>query len=199
MGAEAMVRIHQRCGSSTPTNWPSCAGTLAAWSQRLEDEPGPIAAASDALARSARIKRATPAPRRSVVPSFARTALLLASASRGGQGISADLALVRQLMKTTEANVLMHRAAQEARQAEAVRVQTLRKVHAFADDLEARYVPSTPAAPVVELDPELAAIGERLAVVERGRRPAGSPVPTRLEPGKPRVATRDQGDRKSVV
>ena len=164
------------------------AGALAAWSQRLEDEPGRIAEASDALARSAQIKRTTPGPRRSVVPSFAGTALLLASASRGGQGVSADLALVRQLMKTTEAIVLMHRVAQEARQAEAVRVQTLRNVRAVVDDLKARYT-----GPVVELDPKLAAIRERLAVVESGRRPAGSPVPNRIEPDKPRVPTREQG------
>nr|WP_260459422.1 relaxase/mobilization nuclease domain-containing protein [Actinotalea ferrariae] len=158
------------------------AGALAEWSRALEDVPGPIAAAADTLSRSAQTRRPPqPAPASSL-PSIAGAALLLASASRSGHGAVAEAAMVRQLMKLVLAVAKMHEAARELRQAQAVRDQTLVQMERLTRDREQRFGFGDRVAQVEVNDPELAASMRRREAARAGLGPAGSPIPTPIEP-----------------
>lgn len=71
------------------------AGAFAAWSYRVEAEPGSLAATADALARSAE-QRTSTRLQRTLGVSASGAALLLASAARGGQGATAQAIMLRQ-------------------------------------------------------------------------------------------------------
>ncbi|MFC5382150.1 relaxase [Aquipuribacter nitratireducens] len=108
------------------------AGALAAWSLRVEQTPGPLAEAADALARSAHVRAAdVPASRPADVSAVKGATLLLASLSRGGRGSVAQAILLRQLMNLAKAIHDAHVAvgeAQRAAQVAAVARQQLRQV-----------------------------------------------------------------------
>ncbi|WP_218682767.1 hypothetical protein [Microbacterium sp. BF1] len=73
------------------------AGAFAAWSNAVENEPGDLARASDILSRSAQTWRAPIKPKPTSMGSLAGTAMLLASAARGGQGLAAQVVMIHQL------------------------------------------------------------------------------------------------------
>lgn len=94
-------------------------GALAAWAAKAHPEvAGDLAAASDALARSAQLRRQPERAPRSPSPA-AGAALMVASLARSGRGITAQIALMEQVIRTVEAIVQMHRAVGEARMARA--------------------------------------------------------------------------------
>ncbi|BDZ44021.1 hypothetical protein GCM10025865_33200 (plasmid) [Paraoerskovia sediminicola] len=64
------------------------AGAFAAWSNAVEQTPGSLAAASDALSKSAQTYHRTPSPQKAGLVAISGTAMLLASAARGGMGPS---------------------------------------------------------------------------------------------------------------
>lgn len=92
-------------------------GAFAAWSTRVEPEPGPLAATADSLARSAELRRSPQQPIRAGLPSAAGAALLLISAGQGGRGTVAQAIMLRQLANLAKALHDMHRADQDARRA----------------------------------------------------------------------------------
>lgn len=132
-------------------------GVLAAWSVRLEArEPGPLAAAADALARSAQTPVGRPRARRAGrVKDLRGVAMVAAAASRDGDSLAGQLRLLRQLVRLVEAISDMHQARGQAQQAAALadaartglaRVQHRRLVAASA--LTAgRTVPAPPVRP----------------------------------------------------
>ncbi|MFC6853907.1 hypothetical protein [Aquipuribacter hungaricus] len=93
------------------------AGAFAAWSSVVEPEPGDLAAAADALARSAQTYRRPVQPQKAGLVAVAGTAMLLASAARGGQGTAAQAIMLRQLVRLAEAVHDAARASGEARRA----------------------------------------------------------------------------------
>lgn len=92
------------------------AGAFAAWSTVVEAEPGDLAAASDALAKSAQTYARPVQPQKAGLV-VAGTAMLLASAARGGQGTAAQAIMLRQLVRLAEAVHDAARASGEARRA----------------------------------------------------------------------------------
>jgi hypothetical protein len=108
------------------------AGALAAWSLRVEQTPGPLAEAADALARSAHVRAAdVPTSRAAEVSAVKGVTLLFASLVRGGT--VAQAVLLRQVMNLARAVHDAHVAVGEAQRAEqiaAVARQQLREVQA---------------------------------------------------------------------
>jgi hypothetical protein len=185
-------------------------GALAAWSNATEDTPGDLAAASEALSRSAQTYRRTVRPQQAGTVALSGTAMLLASAARGGQGVIAQAAMVRQLLRLTQA---VHDAAQAGAQA--------RQARLLAEDTRARLVrvrealpkpvqggPAAaptggatatlerPPVPTVPLDPEAQTMLDRLRAGQGQPGPgAGPPVPSKLEPAKTRQASTPGAER----
>jgi hypothetical protein len=79
------------------------AGALAAWSTATEAVPGDLAAAAEALSRSAQTYRRTTAPARLGTQAITGLAMLAASASRGGQGPIGQAALISSVLRLTQA------------------------------------------------------------------------------------------------
>ena len=171
------------------------AGAFAAWSARVETTPGPLAATSDALARSAQLrrmptKRTTQGAVGAGVASATGAALLLAQAARGGcGGTVAQAILLRQLANTIKALHDMHRAAGEARRAAEIETAVRRELTHVAAQM-----PATTPEPVTTLSAGVAPGGR-----PHGRAP-GAPVPNRLDPAPGRRAVaagrRDQGHER---
>lgn len=168
---------------------------FAAWSERVEETPGPLADASRVLARSAQIRKHQVKPKPSGMASASGAAMLLMMATKGGKGTMAEAILLRQLVSTTRALFESHNAIQDARQAQ----QISQAMGSKLDALRAR-LPELPAAPgraapdrnvpapANETDAELAV---RLLQAQRGKAPrkANSPVPNRIEPARPVAPT----------
>ncbi|MDA8368952.1 MAG: relaxase/mobilization nuclease domain-containing protein [Nocardiopsaceae bacterium] len=94
------------------------AGVLAVWSMRLEvHRPGPLAAAADALARSAQTPIGAPRACRTGRLRDMRGVAMVASAADAGAG---ERMLMRQLIRLIETIADMHQARGQARQAAAL-------------------------------------------------------------------------------
>jgi len=159
------------------------AGAFAAWSTRVESQPGPLAATADILARSAQLHAHQVRPRAAGLPSASGAALLLASAAAGGKGAVAESVLLRQLVNTSRAIYDAHRARGDARHAQQIYQVVTDRLQAVADRLPA--VADAPSRLAVT-DPQA---GETRRIAQQGQLPPrapGSPVPAPLpEPVKP--------------
>jgi hypothetical protein len=168
------------------------AGAFAAWSQRVEATPGPLAQTARELSRTAQIRahksRPKPAGRVSVAGA---TAMLLQAASQR-QGTMAEALLLRQLASTVKPIIDMHTAVGDAQRATQID-RALRDQYSQVRDRLPALVRSEAgqsgnAMPAIGagLDPELAEI---IKVAQRGQvvPGTGTPVPTRIEPHKPRT------------
>lgn len=138
------------------------AGALAAWSARTEATPGPLAAAADALARSAETTRAprTPAGAKSAaaMPSAAGAAYVLLSATL--PGAAGQLAMLKSLANLARALYDMHQADGAARRANAIHTA----VRTQLSHVNARLLAAMPPAPAPPAD---RAEGGGVAVLER--------------------------------
>lgn len=95
------------------------AGALSAWSNATETTPGPLAEAADIVSRSAQTKRSQVPDYRGFDTSGIRNvATLMAAASRGGQGMVAEAAMLRALMMLTKQISQASIAAKDLRQGE---------------------------------------------------------------------------------
>lgn len=181
------------------------AGAFAAWSNAVEDTPGDLAAASDALARSAQTYRRPVKPQRAGRVAMSGATMLLASAARGGQGATAQLALLRQLMNLAQAVYDAAKAAGEARQAADVEAAVRERVMNVRRQLEAAPVRmTTPSAttPAPKVDRSTivdASVQEALDKMQRAEEQRsnanGSPVPPKVDPARPRTTTKPGADR----
>lgn len=155
---------------------------FAAWSQRLEPAPGPLAEASRALARSAQIRAHEARPRPAGLPSASGAAMLLILASQGGQGTVAEAILFRQLMKTAQALHGAWQASADAREAARIRDALGAQLDAVRHRLPAL---QGAAAAGPTSDP---CATEAARVAQAGQAPLrapGSPVPDPLRPHRP--------------
>jgi hypothetical protein len=168
------------------------AGAFAAWSQRVEDTPGPLAATADALAKSAQTKRQSPAPRLAMA-SASGAAMLLVQATRGGHGVAAQAIMLRQLANLAKALYDMHKTAGEARRAAEISAAVRGELAQVAARLPEPVMAG--ASGPATFDPEVAATIQRAQQGQAPMRTPGSPLPNKLEPGRPRQATRPGRDR----
>lgn len=92
-------------------------GAFAAWSQQVEHTPGPLAAAADALARSAEVRSQVEQPRPAGQVGAYGAAMLLAVASGRGNTLMQQAMILRQLMNLMKAVHDMHQAEGDAARA----------------------------------------------------------------------------------
>lgn len=184
------------------------AGALAAWSNATEETPGDLAAAAEALSRSAQTYRRTVRPEKARTIAISGAAMLLASAARGGQGTVAQAVMLRQLIRLSERVADAAVAARDARQArlisEDVRARldrvgaALPKPPSERTQPEGRTATATIERPVEP--PKLDPAAERARrLMDAGQaKPATaatSPVPNTIEPARRRHAARPGADR----
>lgn len=182
------------------------AAAFAAWSNAVEETPGDLAEASDALAKSAQTYRRPVKPQRAGRVAMSGATMLLASVARGGQGTAAQLAMLRQLMNLSQAVYDAAKAAGEVRQAANVEAAVRERVMNVRRQLEA--VPATAGA--TSTATVTATIVDRSAIVdasvqealdkmqraeEQRSKTTGSPVPPQVEPARP--AHHDEAGRRS--
>ncbi|MFC0456223.1 relaxase/mobilization nuclease domain-containing protein [Arthrobacter liuii] len=197
------VPVHDRDTWATVAR--QTAGALAAWSNATEETPGDLAAAAEALSRSAQTHRRTVRPQKAGTAAISGTAMLLASAARGGQGTVAQAVMVRQLLNLAGAVHDAAEAAGQKRQAdllrEDARVRLLRVRNALPKPLgasqgAAQGAPATATVDRPKLDPEAQAMLDRLhAGQAKPATEATSPVPNRIEPSRARQTTKPGADR----
>lgn len=179
------------------------AGAFAAWSHATEDTPGDLAAAAGALSLSAQTHRRTVRPDKVGTVAISGTAMLLASAARGGQGTVAEAAMIRQLLRLTQA---VHSAAVASRQERLARL--------LVEDTRARLMrvrealpslaPSggrstaTASAPATrDLEPKAQAVLDRLNAGRTDTSMTASPLPADLEAARRRVTVQPGAVRGS--
>jgi Relaxase/Mobilisation nuclease domain len=110
------------------------AGLFAAWSRRFEgDTPGPMAAAADALARSAQSRPNDPVPKRDAVGNFRGVAAIVAQSQLSHKSPIAWAMLIDQLARTLRTIGEAHLARGETDTARAL-VDDLSRELAFMHD-----------------------------------------------------------------
>jgi Relaxase/Mobilisation nuclease domain len=149
------------------------AGAFAAWSLRVEQTPGPLAATAETLARSAQLRAHQIRPRKAGLPSARGAALLLFSISHGGSGSVAEAVLLRQLANVAKALHDHHTAAGDA--ARASQIATVVRTQLASVSAALPPVEPGPARPSHDAD---AVEAVRIAAqAHPGPRAPGSPIP----------------------
>ena len=177
------------------------AGALAAWSNATEETPGDLAAAADALSRSAQTHERTVRPHKAGTVAISGAAMLHASAARGGQGTVAQAVMVRQLLRLTQAVYDASVAAGQARQARLLAEDTRARLVRLREALPAPAAvgAATPAgtpSTSPKLDPEAQAVLDRLRAGQaHDATRAASPLPSKIEPAKRAETIRPGADR----
>lgn len=168
------------------------AGALAAWSNATEKIPGDLAAAAEALSRSAQTYQRTVSPHTAGTVAISGAAMLLASAARGGQGTVAQAVMVRQLLRLTQAVYDASVAAGQVRYArllaEDTRARLVRLRRALPPLSAAATATSAVTTPRPALDPEAQAVLDRLRAGQaHDVTRAASPLPSKIEPANKRA------------
>ena len=179
------------------------AGALAAWSNATEETPGDLAAAADALSRSAQTYRRTVKPQKAGTVAISGAAMLLASAARGGQGAVAQAAMIRQLLRLTQAVYDASVAAGQARQAQLLAEDTRARLVRVRDAMPSPAPATAPSGTATatmtrpaDLDPEAQAMLDRLQAGQaKSATEAASPVPNKIEPARTRQHSTPGADR----
>lgn len=176
------------------------AGALAAWSNATEETPGDLAAAAEALSRSAQTHQRTIRPHKAGTVAISGAAMLLASAARGGQGTVAQAVMVRQLLRLTQAVYDASVAAGQTRHARLLAEDTRARLVRLREALPApaAVATATPAGTTTstKLDPEAQAVLDRLRAGQaHDATRAASPLPSKIEPAKRADPIRPGADR----
>jgi len=182
------------------------AGAFAAWSNATEQTPGDLAAAAEALSRSAQTFRRTVPPQKAGTVAISGAAMLLASAAHGGQGPVAQAAMIRQLLRLTQAVHAAAVAGNQAQLARALAEDTRVRLTRVRDGLVRQGEQAAAGEPgrvaTIERPPALDPDAERARrLMEAGQaRPAAaaaaSPLPPTLPPpARVRGTTRPGADR----
>ncbi|MFB0833415.1 hypothetical protein ACX8Z9_03235 [Arthrobacter halodurans] len=171
------------------------AGAFAAWSNQVEPTPGPIARASDNLARSAQTLRRDVDPKPRSMASIGNVAMLLASVAHGGQGPVAQMALLRQLAELARQLHHSHRQRNQTQRAQELASMSRLELNQIRDGLqglvatgEAAVAPKSEAA---GLDPDLAAAGDAALRGTIAPRVQGSLLPNQLNPDRQALHTHE--------
>ena len=174
-------------------------GTLAAWSNALEETPGPLAEASKMLGRSAQTYRRedrSPFPHQQ---QFSMAASMMSAVALTRGGTAAYAALIMNMTALTLAISKALRATAERRDADR-ELTTARTQLELVHSRLAVAVASAPAVtvtapePAVPLDPELQKMLDRIRAGRPGAGAAQPPIPSTL-PERPRTRTGPETDR----
>jgi hypothetical protein len=162
-------------------------GVFAAWSQRVEATPGPLAATSRELAKTAHIRAHQSRPKPVQLGSGANAAMLFmqAAAVAGGQDTMAQAIMLRQLGRVSVAILDMHTALGDARRAEQVAAMMRNQFAAVSERLPAPPRTDTPAEEHTHSTAPSEAV--RRATEGLAAPGTGSLVPTTLTPYKPKT------------
>ncbi len=182
------------------------AGAFAAWSNATEATPGDLAAAAEALSRSAQTYGRTVRPVKAGTVAISGAAMLFASAARGGQGTVAQAVMIRQLLRLTQAVYEASVAAEQARQAQLLagdtRARLVRVREALPNPLDGAGALAVGTQttvlekPRAALDPESQAVLDRLQAGQaHDATRATSPVPNRLDPRRVHQTSQPGADR----
>ncbi len=158
------------------------AGAFAAWSQRVEATPGPLAQTSRELARSAHLRAYQSRPKPAQLGSASNAAMILMQAASGGQGTMAEAIMLRQLGRVSVAILDMHSAVGDARRAEHVTMMLRNQFAAVTDRLP--MLPSKSAQPDSRTQTADIPVVVRQATDGLAAPGTGLPVPTTLQPTK---------------
>ncbi len=113
------------------------AGVFAAWSRRFEgDDPGAMASAADALARSAQYRSGEPVPSREAVPGFRRVTAIVAQSEVDNGSPVVWAMLVDQLGRTLRAIGDAHGARGEAEMAKVLVGDLSKELEKLHDQFE---------------------------------------------------------------
>jgi len=163
------------------------AGAFAAWSQRVEATPGPLAQTARDLSRTAQIRAHESRPKQAGRASSAGAAMMLLQAAQQGQGTMAEAIMLRQLASTMKAVMDMHTAVGDLHRATQLDASLRQQYVLVRDRLpglgRSASSKAMPAA-AADLDPELRRVANTMT---RGQIApgTGSPMPTRIVPKKP--------------
>ena len=158
------------------------AGAFAAWSQRVEATPGPLAQTSRELARSAHLRAYQSRPKPAQLGSASNAAMILMQAASGGQGTMAEAIMLRQLGRVSVAILDMHSAVGDAGRAEHVTAMLRNQFAAVTDRLPA--VPGKTTQQDSRTQPADVPEVMRQATDGLAAPGTGSPVPNKLQPIK---------------
>ncbi|MEE6289306.1 relaxase/mobilization nuclease domain-containing protein [Georgenia sp. MJ173] len=190
------VDVHDRDTWATVAR--QTAGALAAWSNAIEYTPGDLAAAAEALSRSAQTYRRTVPPTKAGTVAISGAAMLLASATRGGKGKVAQAAMVRQLLRLTQAVYDASVAAGQLRHAQLLANDTRTRLLRLRDALPqpVHPAPAGSAQQSSALDPQAQQMLERMqAGHAHDATQAASALPTKLQPDQRRTTAKPGADR----
>ncbi|MGC5225117.1 relaxase/mobilization nuclease domain-containing protein [Micromonospora sp. DT81.3] len=158
------------------------AGAFAAWSQRVEATPGPLADTARELARSAHIRAYESKPKPVRMGSASGVAMLFMQAAVGGRGSVAQAIVLRQLGRLSVALMDAHAAAGDARRAEQLAGMMREKFAAVERQLPPVPGRQEPPERTRTLTREEASV--RRATEGLAAPGAGSPVPNTITPRK---------------
>ncbi|WP_197272984.1 hypothetical protein [Microbacterium aurantiacum] len=178
-------------------------GAFAAWSNAVEDVPGDLAAAADELAKSAQTYRGHTKLQKAGRVSAGGAAMLFASAVRGGQGTAAHAAMLRQLLNLTQAVYDAAKATQQARHGEAIATdvrERLARVRAALPGTSTTATATKTEPRRIDMSSVVdEATREALDKINRAeenrRKGTTSPLPSTIEPTRPRTTTTPSPDR----
>lgn len=159
---------------------------FAAWSLRVEPDPGPLAAAALALGRSAQLPAWRARPRPTSMPSTRGTVLLLAAAAGPAGGALGWVVLLRQLANLAKALHDVHQAAGELQRAREIEQMVRSQLAQVAGGLKEAH-----QGPQPEVDREALraaqAAGQGQIPAQRPGPPVGEQPPQRpAGSGRPR-------------
>ncbi|WP_258071127.1 relaxase/mobilization nuclease domain-containing protein [Pseudoclavibacter sp. RFBG4] len=163
------------------------AGVMSAWSNATEKTPGHLAVAAEALSRSAQTYRRPEREPKVNMQALAGTATLVAAAARGGQGIVAQTAMMRQMLRLTGALCDAAEAQGQLKLTQRLESDTRKRIETFGARLQAgakKAQAETQESPARTFASEKARIAYEHAQIGQAHPPgdAGrSPLPNTLE------------------
>ncbi len=173
------------------------AGTLAAWSRKVEgNTPGPLAEASRALAKSAHTVDRPVDPRPTNMPSAAGAAAIMMQAAKGGQGTMAMAVMLRQLRNLAKAIYDTHKLQDEIRRANEIAAVARGQLARVKAQLPALPVSETPEKSGPRFAPAAVAVAEKKTVAELMALDFPDKKPTSRPAAKPNLGEQPEHLRK---
>lgn len=170
------------------------AGAFAAWSQRIETAPGPLADTARELSRSAHIRAHQSCSKSAQMSSTAGAAMLLLQTATAGRNTAAEAALFHQLGRLSVALVDAHHAAGDSRRAEQIAATLRTKLTTIREQLPATAATVTPANELTAEQHSARRAQQGLATTSPGS-PLPTPITPRRRTSSDSVQGRDTHDR----
>ncbi len=160
-------------------------GVFAAWSQRTEVTPGPLAATADELCKTAQLRDRRQHSKPVPLPSLAGATMLVLAAGSESKAV-ACAALMVQLIRTSKALLEMHNQSQRLRETQNLHRVLMNELRPLYTTMTAG-LPAATKAPTVPSTPQVTTSKEPLTPAQlaaRGTVPwrKGSVLPTKVQP-----------------